>query len=178
MSGASVGTELSASPAIAVARNSFFSSPSAYELQRLANIERNNEQLRALGIQPMSSVLPKTHASSTEPKMRERRPEPREPSRHSGRLQQASYVAPSYNENDTFRLGSKRKQEREAPPCKKSARVAAAGHLDNWDSLSIHVAPAADALDTAMATVQGARIPSFAARFPLRHHAHAFSCAS
>ena len=178
MSGASVGTELSASPAIAVARNSFFSSPSAYELQRLANIERNNEQLRALNIRPMSSVLPKTHASSREPKMAVRRPEPREPSRHSGRLQQASYVAPSYNENDTFRLGSKRKQEREAPPCNKSARVAAAGHLDDWDSLSIHVAPAADALDTAMATVQGARIPSPAARFPLRHHAHAFSCAS
>ena len=166
MSEASVGTELSAPPAIAVARNSFFSPLSAYELQRLDNIERNNEQLRALNIRPMSSVLPKTHASSREPKMGVRRPEPREPSRHSGRLQQASYVAPSYNENDTFRLGSKRKQEREAPPCKKSARVAAAGHLDDWDSLSIHVAPAADALDTAMATVQGARIPSFAARSP------------
>ena len=36
MSEASVGTELSAPPAIAVARNSFFSSLSAYELQRLA----------------------------------------------------------------------------------------------------------------------------------------------
>ena len=157
MSEASVGTELSAPPAIAVARNSSSSSLSAYELQRLANIERNNEQLRAQGILPMSSVLPKTYA--TEPKVRVRRPEPRQPSRHSVRLQQASYVAPSYNENDTYcRLRSKHRQEREAPPCKKSARVAAAGHLDDWDSLSIHVAPAADALDTAMATVQGARI--------------------
>ena len=178
MSEASVGTELSAPPAIAVATNSSSSPLSAYELQRQANIKRNNEQLRALGIPPMSSVLPKTHASSTEPKVRVRRPEPREPSRHSGRLRQASYVAPSYNENDTFpRLGSKRKQEREAAQRKKSARVAT-GHLDDWDSLSIHVAPAAEALATAMATVQGARIPSFAARFPLRHHAHAFSCAS
>ena len=146
MSEASVGTELPAAPAIAVARNSSSSSPSAYELQRKANIERNNEQLRALGIRPMSSVLPKTYA--TEPKVRVRRPEPREPSRHSGRLQQASYVAPSYNENDTFpRLGSKRKQEREAAQRKKSARVAT-GHLDDWDSLSL--APAADALATAM----------------------------
>ena len=145
MSEASVGTELSAPPAIAVATNSSSSPLSAYELQRQANIKWNNEQLRALGIRPMSSVLPKTYA--TEPKVRVRS-EPREPSRHSGRLQQASYVAPSYNENDTFpRLGSKRKQEREAAQRKKSARVAT-GHLDDWDSLSL--APAAEALATAV----------------------------
>ena len=50
MSEASVGTELSAPPAIAVATNSSSSPLSAYELQRQDNIERNNEQLRALGV--------------------------------------------------------------------------------------------------------------------------------
>ena len=43
MSEASVGTELSAPPAIAVARNSSSSSLSAYELQRQANIERSGD---------------------------------------------------------------------------------------------------------------------------------------
>ena len=58
MSEASVGTELSAPPVIAVARKSSSSSLSAYELQRLANIERNNEQLRA----PQAVTQERRHA--------------------------------------------------------------------------------------------------------------------
>ena len=73
---------------------------SDYELQRLHNVERNNELLRQLGIAPLSNV------TSPSPQAQERKPRVRkdwgmEPKRHSERVFHAPAVI--YDEDAIYR---------------------------------------------------------------------------
>ena len=89
---------------------------SAYELERLSNVERNNEHLRSLGLEPLSKQL-KPAPSTPQKKPREHKTYGDAPKRKSPRVQEAP-GKPLYDEDAMYR-----KMLKEAGPLRRPRRT-------------------------------------------------------